>query len=90
MAYSFPAGNTLAVPLFATETVLVHPTNLGHLTSISYFNVFPSPNLPLAGGTTVFDVTDADRYGNEISTLITYYNRYAVRVLRLCGDSTIL
>ena len=28
---------------------------------ISYFNLFPSPNLPLAGGATLSDIADADR-----------------------------
>jgi hypothetical protein len=60
---SFSGGYFVDVSIPAAKIELVCPS-YGHCYHfISYFNLFPSPNLPLAGSATLLDFADAD--GND-------------------------
>jgi len=62
----FPSRYFVDVSLHATKIVLVCPPDSHSYHAISYFNVFPSTDLPLAGGAVVFDFDHPDRNVGKI------------------------
>jgi hypothetical protein len=90
LAYPLFAGDILDVSRQTKEACLVCSANDNCYNIISCFNIFPPPDLPLAGGSDLFDFVDENLDFASYQIEIQFFNRYAVKRVRVGNYSTIL